>query len=104
MRNRIKVLLVLVLAPLAAISVANAAEPGMQAVQQVQYEQMIRTAWPHVTLRPEQRSWLAQRSSVAEQECQLSGHAPSWCRELVKQGLREMIGEEPVESGLASSL
>lgn len=66
------------------------------------YEVLIRAAWPHVSLRAEQRQWLATRSAVALQQCQSAGRSEIHCRMVVREGLRETLGSEPIAAGLAS--
>ena len=67
------------------------------------YLQAIHAHWPHVDLRVEQRRWLAQRSLQALQDCHRGGRELAWCQQLVREGLREMIGAEPLTSAAASN-
>ncbi len=66
------------------------------------YEKMIPAAWPHVSLRAEQRQWLATRSAMALGQCRRSGRSEALCRTLVREGLSETLGSQPIAAGLAS--
>ncbi|MGJ8668248.1 MAG: hypothetical protein ACSHXK_02060 [Oceanococcus sp.] len=67
------------------------------------YVASIEAQWPHAQLREEQRQWLAQRSVQALENCHQSGRDLAWCQQLVREGLREMLGSEPVSSTAANS-
>lgn len=87
----------------AGLSFAAQAREAATPAEVAGYDYLIRAAWPHVTMRSEQRQWLATRSAVALRQCQLAGRTESHCRVLVREGLRETIGSEPVAAGLASN-
>ena len=70
---------------------------------QINYEQEIRTYWPHASLRLEQRQWLAQQSLTALKTCHETGASLAWCQQQVRDGLRELIGSEPVAQGQAGN-
>ncbi|ORE89338.1 hypothetical protein ATO7_05645 [Oceanococcus atlanticus] len=86
----------------ALLSLSAQARPTADAADISRYDFMIRAAWPHVDLRPDQRQWLATRSAIALKQCQSAGRTQTHCRMQVREGLREALGSEPIAAGLAS--
>ncbi len=59
------------------------------------FEYYIQAHWPGAELRADQRQWLARQSAASMSACEQGGEMPSRCFDLVAEGLREVIGQEP---------